>query len=107
MGGGFGVVMPVGPGVIVGLGSMRIRPGVVVPGGSGMIVRIRPGMVVGRMPGCPAGSAIVRMFIAGLAMLMCMFGAGLRMLMAMLSAGLAMLMRFFIAGIIPFVGMMA
>lgn len=69
MGGGFGVVMPVGPGVVVGLGSMRIRPG----------------MVVGRMPGCPAGSAIVRMFIAGL----------------------AMLMRFFIAGIIPFVGMMA
>ena len=91
MGGGFGVVMPVGPGVVVGLGSMRIRPGV----------------VVGRMPGCPAGSAIVRMFIAGLAMLMCMFGAGLRMLMAMLSAGLTMLMRFFIAGIIPFVGMMA
>lgn len=85
MGGGFGVVMPVGPGVIVGLGSMRIRPGVVVPGGPGMIVRIRPGMVVGRMPGCPAGSAIVRMFIAGL----------------------TMLMRFFIAGIIPFVGMMA
>ena len=69
VGGGFGVVMPVGPGVIVGLGSMRIRPG----------------MVVGRMPGCPAGSAIVRMFIAGL----------------------TMLMRFFIAGIIPFVGMMA
>ncbi len=69
MGGGFGVVMPVGPGVVVGLGSMRIRPGV----------------VVGRMPGCPAGSAIVRMFIAGL----------------------TMLMRFFIAGIIPFVGMMA
>ena len=85
VGGGFGVVMPVGPVVIVGLGSMRIRPGVVVPGGSGMIVRIRPGMVVGRMPGCPAGSAIVRMFIAGL----------------------TMLMRFFIAGIIPFVGMMA
>ena len=61
--------MPVGPGVVVGLGSMRIRPG----------------MVVGRMPGCPAGSAIVRMFIAGL----------------------TMLMRFFIAGIILFVGMMA
>ena len=80
MGGGFGVVMPVGPGVVVGLGSMRIRPGV----------------VVGRMPGCPAGSAIVRMVIAGLTMLM-----------AMLSAGLTMLMRFFIAGIIPFVGMMA
>lgn len=104
MGGGFGVVMPVGPGVIVGLGSMDIRPGVVVPGGPGMIVRsapsvivrIRPGMVVGRMPGCPAGSAIVRMFIAGLTMLM-----------AMLTAGLTMLMRFFIAGIIPFVGMMA
>ena len=91
MGGGFGVVMPVRPGVVVGLGSMRIRPGV----------------VVGRMPGCPAGSAIVRMFIAGLTMLMCMFSAGLRMLMAMLPAGLAMLMRFFIAGIIPFVGMMA
>ncbi len=69
VGGGFGVVVPGGPGVIVGLGSMRIRPGV----------------VVGRMPGCPAGSAIVRMFIAGL----------------------TMLMRFFIAGIIPFVGMMA
>ena len=80
VGGGFGVVMPVGPGVVVGLGSMRIRPG----------------MVVGRMPGCPAGSAIVRMFIAGLTMLMCM-----------LTAGLTMLMRFFIAGIIPFVGMMA
>ena len=88
--------LPGGPGVIVGLGSMGIRPGVVVPGGPGMIVRIRPGMVVGRMPGCPAGSAIVRMFIAGLTMLM-----------AMLSAGLTMLMRFFIAGIIPFVGMMA
>ena len=85
MGGGFGVVVPVRPGVIVGLGSMRIRPGMVVPGGPGVIVRIRPGMVVGRMPGCPAGSAIVRMFIAGL----------------------TMLMRFFIAGIIPFVGMMA
>ena len=85
VGGGFGVVMPVGPGVVVGLGSMRIRPGMVVPGGPGVIVRIRPGMVVGRMPGCPAGSAIVRMFIAGL----------------------TMLMRFFIAGIIPFVGMMA
>ena len=93
MGGGFGVVMPVGPGVVVGLGSMRIRPGVVVPGGPCMIVRsapsvivrIRHGVVVGRMPGCPAGSAIVRMFIAGL----------------------TMLMRFFIAGIIPFVGMMA
>ena len=85
MGGGFGVVMPVGPGVVVGLGSMDIRPGMVVPGGPGVIVRIRPGMVVGRMPGCPAGSAIVRMFIAGL----------------------TMLMRFFIAGIIPFVGMMA
>lgn len=69
VGGGFGVVVPGGPGVIVGLGSMRIRPGV----------------VVGRTPGCPAGSAIVRMFIAGL----------------------TMLMRFFIAGIIPFVGMMA
>lgn len=69
VGGGFGVVMPVGPGVVVGLGSMDIRPGV----------------VVGRMPGCPAGSAIVRMFIAGL----------------------TMLMRFFIAGIIPLVGMMA
>ena len=104
MGGGFGVVMPVGPGVVVGLGSMRIRPGVVVPGGPCMIVRIAPsvivrirhGVVVGRMPGCPAGSAIVRMFIAGLTMLM-----------AMLSAGLTMLMRFFIAGIIPFVGMMA
>ena len=83
VGGGFGVVMPVGPGVVVGLGSMRIRPGVVVPGGPGMIVRsapsvivrIRPRMVVGRMPGCPAGSAIVRMFIAGLAMLMCMLTA--------------------------------
>ena len=85
VGGGFGVVMPVGPGVVVGLGSMDIRPGMVVPGGPGVIVRIRPGMVVGRMPGCPAGSAIVRMFIAGL----------------------TMLMRFFIAGIIPFVGMMA
>lgn len=93
MGGGFGVVMPVRPGVVVGLGSMRIRPGVVVPGGPCMIVRsapsvivrIRHGVVVGRMPGCPAGSAIVRMFIAGL----------------------TMLMRFFIAGIIPFVGMMA
>lgn len=85
MGGGFGVVMPVGPGVVVGLGSMDIRPGMVVPGGPGVIVRIRPGMVVGRMPGCPAGSAIVRMFIAGL----------------------TMLMRFFIAGIISFVGMMA
>ena len=104
VGGGFGVVMPVRPGVVVGLGSMRIRPGVVVPGGPCMIVRsapsvivrIRHGVVVGRMPGCPAGSAIVRMFIAGLTMLM-----------AMLSAGLTMLMRFFIAGIIPFVGMMA
>ena len=93
MGGGFGVVMPVGPGVVVGLGSLRIRPGVVVPGGPGVIVRsapsvivrIRHGVVVGRMPGCPAGSAIVRMFIAGL----------------------TMLMRFFIAGIILFVGMMA
>ena len=93
VGGGFGVVMPVRPGVVVGLGSMRIRPGVVVPGGPCMIVRsapsvivrIRHGMVVGRTPGCPAGSAIVRMFIAGL----------------------TMLMRFFIAGIIPFVGMMA
>ena len=77
------MVMPVGPGVIV-----RSAPSV--------IVRIRHGVVVGRMPGCPAGSAIVRMFIAGLTMLMCMFSAGLRMLM-----------RFFIAGIIPFVGMMA
>lgn len=96
VGGGFGVVMPVGPGVIVGLGSMRIRPGVVVGSAPSVIVRIRPGMVVGRTPGCPAGSAIVRMFIAGLTMLMCMFSAGLRMLM-----------RFFIAGIIPFVGMMA
>ena len=104
VGGGFGVVMPVGPGVVVGLGSMRIRPGVVVPGDASVIVRsapsvivrICPGMVVGRMPGCPAGSAIVRMFIAGLTMLM-----------AMLSAGLAMLMRFFIAGILPLVGMMA
>ena len=57
---------------------------------------VGPGVVVGRTPGCPAGSAIVRMFIAGLTMLMCMF-----------SAGLLMLMRFFIAGIIPFVGMMA
>ena len=75
MGGGFGVVMPVGPGVVVGLGSMDIRPGMVVPGGPGVIVRIRPGMVVGRMPGCPAGSAIVRMFIAGLTMLMCMLTA--------------------------------
>ena len=75
VGGGFGVVMPVGPGVVVGLGSMRIRPGVVVPGGPCMIVRIRPGMVVGRTPGCPAGSAIVRMFIAGLTMLMCMLTA--------------------------------
>ena len=51
--------LPGGPGVIVGLGSMGIRPGV----------------VVGRMPGCPAGSAIVRMFIAGLTMLMCMLTA--------------------------------
>ena len=59
VGGGFGVVVPGGPGVIVGLGSMRIRPGV----------------VVGRMPGCPAGSAIVRMFIAGLTILMCMLTA--------------------------------
>ena len=75
VGGGFGVVMPVGPGVVVGLGSMRIRHGMVVPGGPGMIVRIRPGMVVGRTPGCPAGSAIVRMFIAGLTMLMCMLTA--------------------------------
>ena len=75
MGGGPVVVVSVRIGVIVGLGSMRIRPGVVVPGGSGMIVRIRPGMVVGRMPGCPAGSAIVRMFIAGLTMLMCMLTA--------------------------------
>ena len=83
VGGGFGVVMPVGPGVVVGLGSMRIRHGVVVPGGPGVIVRsapsvivrIRPGVVVGRMPGCPAGSAIVRMFIAGLTMLMCMLTA--------------------------------
>ena len=75
MGGGFGVVMPVGPGVVVGLGSMRIRPGMVVHGGPGVIVRIRPGMVVGRTPGCPAGSAIVRMFIAGLTMLMCMLTA--------------------------------
>ena len=75
VGGGFGVVMPVGPGVVVGLGSMRIRHGVVVPGGLGVIVRIRPGMVVGRTPGCPAGSAIVRMFIAGLTMLMCMLTA--------------------------------
>ena len=83
VGGGPGVVVPVRPGVIVGLGSMRIRPGMVVPGGPGVIVRsapsvivrIRPGMVVGRMPGCPAGSAIVRMFIAGLAMLMCMLTA--------------------------------
>ena len=47
VGGGFGVVMPVGPGVIVGLGSMRIRPGVVVPGDVSVIVRIRPGMVMG------------------------------------------------------------
>ena len=75
VGGGFGVVMPVGPGVVVGLGSMDIRPGMVVPSGPGVIVRIRPGVVVGRMPGCPAGSAIVRMFIAGLAMLMCMLTA--------------------------------
>ena len=75
VGGGFGVVMPVGPGVVVGLGSMRIRHGVVVPGGLGVIVRIRPGMVVGRTPGCPAGSAIVRMFSAGLTMLMCMLTA--------------------------------
>ena len=75
VGGGFGVVMPGGPGVVVGLGRMDIRPGMVVPGGPGVIVRIRPGMVVGRMPGCPAGSAIVRMFIAGLTMLMCMLTA--------------------------------
>ena len=60
--------------------------GVVVPVDASVIVRIRPGMVVGRMPGCPAGSAIVRMFIAGLTMLMCMFSAGLRILMAMLTA---------------------
>ena len=96
MGGGPGVVVSVRISVVVGLGSMDIRPGVVVPGDVSVIVRIRHGVVVGRMPGCPAGSAIVRMFIAGLTMLM-----------AMLSAGLAMLMRFFIAGIIPFVGMMA
>ena len=104
VGGGPGVVVSVRISVVVGLGSMDIRPGVVVPGGPCMIVRsapsvivrIRHGVVVGRMPGCPAGSAIVRMFIAGLTMLM-----------AMLSAGLTMLMRFFIAGIIPFVGMMA
>ena len=83
MGGGPVVVVSVRIGVIVGLGSMRIRPGVVVPGGPGVIVRsapsvivrIRPGMVVGRTPGCPAGSAIVRMFIAGLTMLMCMLTA--------------------------------
>ena len=59
VGGGPVVVVSVRIGVIVGLGSMRIRPGV----------------VVGRMPGCPAGSAIVRMFIAGLTMLMCMLTA--------------------------------
>ena len=75
VGGGPGVVVPVRPGVIVGLGSMDFRPGMVVPGGPGVSVRIRPGMVVGRMPGCPAGSAIVRMFIAGLTMLMCMLTA--------------------------------
>ena len=83
VGGGPVVVVSVRIGVIVGLGSMRIRPGVVVPGGPGVIVRsapsvivrIRPGMVVGRTPGCPAGSAIVRMFIAGLTMLMCMLTA--------------------------------
>ena len=75
VGGGPGVVMPVGPGVVVGLGRMRIRHGMVVPGGLGVIVRIRPGMVVGRTPGCPAGSAIVRMFSAGLTMLMCMLTA--------------------------------
>ena len=96
VGGGPGVVVSVRISVVVGLGSMDIRPGVVVPGDVSVIVRIRHGVVVGRMPGCPAGSAIVRMFIAGLTMLM-----------AMLSAGLTMLMRFFIAGIIPFVGMMA
>ena len=49
--------------------------GVVMPGDVSVIVRIRPGVVVGRMPGCPAGSAIVRMFIAGLTMLMCMLTA--------------------------------
>ena len=81
VGGGFGVVVPGGPGVIV-RSAPSVGFGVVVGLGS---MRIRPGMVVGRMPGCPAGSAIVRMFIAGL----------------------TMLMRFFIAGIIPFVGMMA
>ena len=56
-----------------------------VGGGFGVVMPVGPGVVVGRTPGCPAGSAIVRMFIAGL----------------------TMLMRFFIAGIIPFVGMMA
>ena len=70
--------------------------GLPVGGGFGVVMPVGPGVVVGRTPGCPAGSAIVRMFIAGLTMLMCMF-----------SAGLLMLMRFFIAGIIPFVGMMA
>lgn len=70
--------------------------GLPVGGGFGVVMPVGPGVVVGRTPGCPAGSAIVRMFIAGLTMLMCMFSAGLRMLM-----------RFFIAGIIPFVGMMA
>ena len=91
--------MPGGPGVIVGLGSMGIRPGVVV----GILAGMAVSRVFSRLP----GSAIMRMVSTGFTMLMRMFSADLRMLMAMLSAGLAMLMRFFIAGIIPFVGMMA
>ena len=55
MGGGFGVVMPVGPGVVVGLGSMRIRPGVVVPGGPCMIVRSAPSVIVRIRPGMVMG----------------------------------------------------
>ena len=73
MGGGFGVVVPVRPGVIV---SVRIS----------VVVGFLGGMAVSRVFSRLPGSAIMWVVSAGFAMLMCMLSAGLRMLMAMLTA---------------------
>lgn len=78
MGGGPGVVVPVRPGMIV---SVRISVVVDILAGmavrflGGMVVNFLAGMAVSRVFSRLPGSAIVRMFIAGLAMLMCMLTA--------------------------------